>query len=60
MNKNQVSGTVKDLTGKVHEQAGKLVGNKEQQAKGLLKQAEGKSEKALGDVKEVVKDTVRK
>jgi uncharacterized protein YjbJ (UPF0337 family) len=60
MNKNQVNGTVKDLTGKVQEEAGKLVGNKEQQAKGLLKQVEGKSEKALGDVKEVVKDAARK
>ena len=60
MNKHQVNGTVKDLTGKVQEEAGKLVGNKEQQAKGLLKQGEGKSEKALGDVKEVVKDAARK
>jgi uncharacterized protein YjbJ (UPF0337 family) len=60
MNKNQVNGTVKDLTGKVQEEAGKLVGNKEQQAKGLLKQVEGKSEKALGDAKEVVKDAFGK
>ena len=41
MNKNQVEGTVKDIAGKAQEQAGKLVGSKEQQAKGLLKQAEG-------------------
>ena len=47
MNKNQVNGTVKDLTGKVQEEAGKLVGNKEQQAKGLIKQAEGKSESII-------------
>ena len=60
MNKNQVNGTVKDLTGKVQEEAGKLVGNKEQQAKGLIKQVEGKAEKALGDAKEVVKDAVSK
>lgn len=60
MNKNQVNGTVKDLTGKVQEEAGKLVGNKEQQAKGLLKQVEGKAEKAFGNAKEVVKDAVRK
>lgn len=60
MNKNQVNGTVKDLTGKVQEQAGKLVGNKDQQAKGLVKQVEGKSEKALGNAKEVIKDAVRR
>lgn len=60
MNKNQVKGAVKDLAGKAQEEAGKLVGNKEQQAKGLLKQAEGKAEKKFGDVKEVVKDAGRK
>ena len=56
LNKNQVQGTVKDLTGQVQEQVGKLVGNKEQEAKGLHKQVTGKAEKRLGDVKEVVKD----
>jgi uncharacterized protein YjbJ (UPF0337 family) len=56
INKDQVKGAVKDAAGKVQEQAAKLVGNKEQEAKGLKKQAEGKAEKALGDVKEVVKD----
>jgi uncharacterized protein YjbJ (UPF0337 family) len=56
MNKDQVKGTFKDIAGKTQEQTGKLVGNKEQQAKGLLKQAEGKAEKRFGDVKEIVKD----
>jgi uncharacterized protein YjbJ (UPF0337 family) len=56
MNKDQVKGAFKDFAGKTQEQAGKLVGNKEQQAKGLLKQADGKAEKRLGDVKEIVKD----
>jgi uncharacterized protein YjbJ (UPF0337 family) len=60
MNKDQVNGTVKDITGKVQEEAGKLVGNKEQEAKGLLKQVEGKAEKRLGDVKEIVKDAIGK
>ena len=60
MNKNQVQGTVKDVAGKVQEEAGKLVGNKEQEAKGLQKQVEGKAEKRLGDVKELVKDAVKK
>jgi uncharacterized protein YjbJ (UPF0337 family) len=56
INKNQVKGEIKDLAGKAQEEAGKLVGNKEQEAKGLKKQVEGKAEKALGDVKEVVKN----
>ncbi|MDO8654118.1 MAG: CsbD family protein [Undibacterium sp.] len=60
MNKDQIKGVTKDIAGKIQEDAGKLVGSKEQQAKGLLKQVEGKSEKALGDAKEVVKDAVNK
>jgi uncharacterized protein YjbJ (UPF0337 family) len=36
------------------------VGSKEQQAKGLQKQAEGKLQKGVGDLKEVVTDAVKK
>ncbi len=56
MNKNQTHGTIKNATGIIQEQAGKLVGNKEQQAKGLQKQAAGKAEHRLGNAKEVVAD----
>jgi uncharacterized protein YjbJ (UPF0337 family) len=59
MNNNQVKGVVKDIAGKVQEEAGRLVGNKAQQAKGLGKQIDGKAEKAYGDAKEVVKDAVK-
>ena len=56
MNKNQVSGVVKNFTGKLQEEAGKLFGSKEQQAKGLGKQISGTAEKTYGDVKEAIKD----
>ncbi len=56
MNKNQIQGTVKDLAGNVQEEVGKLVGNKEQEARGIHKQVTGEAEKRLGDVKETVKD----
>ncbi|OIR04226.1 CsbD-like protein [mine drainage metagenome] len=55
MNKNQIKGAAKDVAGKVQEEAGKLVGSKEQQVKGLNKQIAGKAEKSFGDVKEAVK-----
>lgn len=55
MNKNQVKGEAKDLAGKIQEEAGEVVGSKEQQAKGLEKQVEGKIEKSVGDLKETVK-----
>ena len=56
MNKDQVKGVTKDVAGKVQEEAGKLVGSKEQQIKGLSKQVSGKVQKGVGDVKESVED----
>ena len=59
MNKDQAKGAVKDVAGKVQEQAGKLSGSKEQQAKGVAKQGEGKLQKGYGNLKEKAKDTLR-
>jgi uncharacterized protein YjbJ (UPF0337 family) len=56
MNKNQVKGTAKDIVGKVQEEAGKLVGSKEQQVKGLSKQISGKVQKGVGDVQQAIED----
>lgn len=56
MNKDQVKGVAKDVAGKVQEQAGKLVGSKEQQIKGFAKQISGKVQKAVGDVEQSVAD----
>jgi len=56
MNKDQVKGVTKDIAGKVQEEAGKLVGSKEQQIKGLSKQISGKIQKGVGDVEQSVKD----
>ena len=60
MNKDQVQGTARDVAGKVQEEAGKLSGNKEQQAKGLAKQVSGKIQKNFGDAKEATKDAIDK
>ena len=57
MNKDQVKGKLKDIGGKIQEEAGKVVGSSEQQAKGLSKQLEGKVEEKYGDAKEeILKD----
>ena len=58
MNKDQAKGAVKDVGGKIQEQAGKLSGSKEQQAKGVAKQGEGKLQKGYGNLKEKAKDTL--
>lgn len=56
MNKDQIKGSVKDAAGKVQQKVGAAVGSEKQQIKGLEKQMEGKGQKALGDVKENIKD----
>jgi uncharacterized protein YjbJ (UPF0337 family) len=56
MNKDQVKGVAKKVAGKVQEQAGKLVGSKDQQVKGLAKQISGNVQKGVGDVKQAVED----
>ena len=56
MNKDQIKGVAKEVAGKVQEEAGKLVGSKEQQIKGLSKQISGKVQKDVGDVKQAVKN----
>ena len=56
MNKDQVKGVAKDVAGKIQEEAGRLVGSKEQQIKGLSKQIAGKAQKVVGDAKQAVED----
>jgi len=59
MNKDQIKGGAKDVAGKVQEEAGKLVGSEEQQAKGLAKQGEGKLQKGVGNAKEKIDDALK-
>ena len=56
MKKDKVKGAEKDLGGKIQQEVGKLVGSREQQAKGLKNQAEGKVQEHVGDLKENLKD----
>ena len=56
MNKDQIKGSVKDVTGKVQEKAGELTGSEKQQVKGIKNQVEGKIQKGVGDVKEAFDD----
>ncbi|MES2901604.1 MAG: CsbD family protein [Pseudomonadota bacterium] len=58
MNKDQVNGKLKDIGGKIQEAAGDLVGNREQEVKGLKNQVEGKTQEKLGDAKEIIKDSL--
>jgi len=54
MNKDQVKGSVKDVAGKVQEKVGEATGDREAESKGIGNQAEGKTQKTVGDVKDAV------
>ncbi len=54
MNKDQVKGSMKDVAGKVQEKVGEATGDRETEAKGVGNQAEGKTQKTVGDVKDAV------
>jgi uncharacterized protein YjbJ (UPF0337 family) len=60
MSRDQIKGAATEAAGKIQQKAGELVGDNEQQAKGLTKQVEGSLQKKVGDAKEVLKDTIDK
>lgn len=60
MNKDQVAGKIKDIAGGVQASVGKAIDSPTQVAKGKALEVEGKLQKAAGDVKEAVKDVVKK
>ena len=59
MNKNQIKGSVKDVTGKIQQKVGEATGNTKQQVKGVAKQIEGKVQKGLGYVQRDVDNSAK-
>jgi uncharacterized protein YjbJ (UPF0337 family) len=59
MNKDQVKGSVKDVAGKVQEKVGQQTGDRDQEARGVGNQAEGKVQKTVGDVKDAVRNVTK-
>jgi uncharacterized protein YjbJ (UPF0337 family) len=60
MNKNQIEGSLKDVTGKVQQKVGEATGNTRQQVKGVAKQIEGKVQKGVGDVEQAVDNSAKR
>lgn len=56
MNKDQVTGAVKEAAGKLQQETGKFLGSKKQDAKGQVTKIEGKAQRKVGDAKEVLED----
>ena len=54
MNKNQIEGRVKDVTGKVQQKLGQATGSTNQRVKGVAKQIEGKIQRGVGHIEEAL------
>jgi len=54
MNKDQIKGKAKVMAGNVEEQAGYWTDDKKVEAKGIVLQVEGKTQKAWGDMKDAL------
>jgi uncharacterized protein YjbJ (UPF0337 family) len=52
--KNQAAGNAKIASGKVKETTGRLVGNRRLEATGKADQAEGKVQKKVGQIEQVL------
>jgi uncharacterized protein YjbJ (UPF0337 family) len=60
INKDQAEGRIKEAEGKIKEVAGKLVGNETLEAKGKVQKIVGEAQAKFGDVKQEVKDSLKK
>lgn len=55
-NEDQARGKGKDIGGKIKEEAGDLLGNRDMKREGQADQAKGKVQKGFGDVKDALKN----
>jgi uncharacterized protein YjbJ (UPF0337 family) len=60
MNKNQIEGSIKDVTGKVQQKVGQATASTNQRMKGAAKQIEGKVQKGVGYIEQALDKTHRK
>jgi len=58
VNKDQVKGTIDEVTGSAKRKAGALTGNTKLEVEGMVQQAKGKVENAWGKTKNAVRDAV--
>jgi len=55
MDKNRVEGSATNLGGKVKEGAGKVTGDSKLESEGVMDQAKGKIQNAVGGIKDALK-----
>ena len=60
MNKEQIKGKSKEIAGNIQKNAGKLIGSKEQEYKGQVREQSGKALKNIAKLSENIKDAIKK
>lgn len=59
MDKNVIQGKAKQAMGAAKQKVGEVTGNREMEAKGAAKRAEGKVQEGVGKTKDAVRDGIR-
>lgn len=59
MDKNVIQGKAKQAMGAAKQKVGDVTGNREMEAKGAAKRAEGKLQEGVGKTKDAVRDGIR-
>jgi uncharacterized protein YjbJ (UPF0337 family) len=60
VNKNQIEGSFKDVTGKVQQKVGQATSSTNQRVKGVARQIEGKVQKGVGHIEQALDRARRK
>ncbi len=60
MNKMQIRGTVREVTGTLQEKIGKLIGNRQMQLRGIEKTFSAKAERIIGDATETIQSALKR
>ena len=59
MNTDKVKGTIDDAAGRAKRQVGEWTGDTKTQVDGAAQQVKGKAEKAVGNVRDAIKDATK-
>ncbi len=57
MNRDQAKGAIKGTVGKAQAEAGRATSNQDREAKGILKENQGRMQKAYCDLKEALRNS---
>jgi len=60
MNDDKIKGTIDDAAGRAKRQVGEWTGNTQTQVDGAAQQVKGKAEKAVGNIRDAVKDATNR